>query len=170
MTAEDLFNSALEARYLGKTIAGPSYDSRPFVVTDVRYDQDYDYSFVWFGSDELFTPVDPTFPAQRRGCSVSLHRELPAILDLSMTQPPIDPTPPAANQPDIPVPLDIQSIFDAADETGPFGAVLTTHSVRLVNVANGEIVREVEWPDVGKWSKKALESILATQPERIVPA
>lgn len=80
MTAESALNHWLEERYLGKRIAGPSWDPEPFTVTSVYWDQDCDYCSVVFWAHESVTFTTFDGRAVRRGYSVSMTGELPEVV------------------------------------------------------------------------------------------
>lgn len=70
MTAAEVVEQALEARYVGKRIDGPSWDAAPMVVARVRYTHYSDHVTVTFVSNELLP----------RGRCVSMHDRLPEVL------------------------------------------------------------------------------------------
>lgn len=74
MTTEQLINQELGRRYLGKMIAGPSYDPAPFVVVRVYWELDVDCAQVWFWSDEKRKSGDT------RGLRFFMDAELPEII------------------------------------------------------------------------------------------
>lgn len=74
MTAEELLNNELAARYIGKRISGPSWDPEPFVVAKVHWDQDYDYVSIWFWSDRI------GYPGTFRSHHVGMDEPLPELI------------------------------------------------------------------------------------------
>lgn len=79
ITAEQAFNAWLAALYLGKRIAGPTWDPAPFTVTRVYWHQDCDCAKIWFWSDEIRDKV------MHRGRSVNMDEPLPETLPEEIT-------------------------------------------------------------------------------------
>lgn len=70
MTAVELLEETLEARYVGKRINGPYWDFSPMTVARVRFTSYSDHALLEFHSDE-------TLPRVR---CVLMHDSLPEVL------------------------------------------------------------------------------------------
>lgn len=60
---------------------------------------------------------------------------------------------------DFPIPEEVQSLFDEADDRGPFSAAVLTDRVVLVNRHDKQIVREVLWPQAGEYARRFLDNL-----------
>jgi hypothetical protein len=69
-------------------------------------------------------------------------------------------TPDTSNPDFIPVPAEVQAIFDKADESGLYAAKILSKSVQLTSRDGLTVYEEVSWPDAFRWMKNAI-AILA---------
>jgi hypothetical protein len=57
------------------------------------------------------------------------------------------------------VPPEVNAILDEGDESGPYGVSFTISSVQLID-KDGNVVREVHWPQAGEFARNILKNSL----------
>ena len=63
----------------------------------------------------------------------------------------------------IPIPPEVQEIFDEASiEGGNLSAAITHNSVKLVVTGGDETLKEVSWPDAGRFMDEWLKNLMAS--------
>ena len=64
-----------------------------------------------------------------------------------------------SNSTTFPIPPEVQEIFDQADESGEFSAVIGPDSIKLASKDGKTIYKEVKWPQVSEWSAQFLREL-----------
>ena len=67
----------------------------------------------------------------------------------------------------IPIPPEVDALFDKADSYSEYGALLCPDSVKLVK-RDGTVVEEVKWADSWRFAKNALRVLARSSRREIV--
>lgn len=72
------------------------------------------------------------------------------------------------DDPSAPVPPKVQRIFDIADESGDYSALIGVDSVSLASKDGKIIYYTVKWAGVEEWSKNMMKNLAEATMDRVV--